>query len=94
MAWVAAVGVGSVPAQELPHAKGMAKNKKTEKIKKKKKKKKREREREEMEGCLEMGLFIYLFILRPHPWYMEVPRLGSNQSGSRWPTPQPQQRQI
>ena len=29
-----------------------------------------------------------------HPWHMEVPRLGSNRSCSRWPTWQPQQRQI
>ena len=29
-----------------------------------------------------------------HLWYMEVPRLGSNQSCSCWPTPQPQQLQI
>uniref|UniRef100_A0A8D0V385 Ig-like domain-containing protein n=1 Tax=Sus scrofa TaxID=9823 RepID=A0A8D0V385_PIG len=30
----------------------------------------------------------------PHMQLMEVPRLGSNWSCSRWPTPQPQQRQI
>ena len=29
-----------------------------------------------------------------HPWHMEVPRLGSNQSCGRRPTPQPQQRGI
>ena len=30
----------------------------------------------------------------PLPWYMEVPRLGSNRSCSRRPTPKPQQRRI
>ena len=38
--------------------------------------------------------FIYLFIfvfLGPHPRHMEVPRLGSNQSCSCWPMPEPQQ---
>ena len=32
--------------------------------------------------------------LGPHPRHMEVPRLGSNQSCSRWSTPEPQQCQI
>ena len=32
--------------------------------------------------------------LEPHPRHMEVPRLGSNRSYSRLPTPQPQQHQI
>ena len=41
--------------------------------------------------------FIYLFFLVflwPHPWHLEVPRLGLNRSCSCWPTPQPQQRRI
>jgi len=29
-----------------------------------------------------------------HPWHMELPRLGVKSEHSRWPTPQPQQRQI
>ena len=38
-------------------------------------------------------IFIYLFFcfLGPHPWHMEIPRLGSNWSYSCWPMPQPQQ---
>ena len=39
-------------------------------------------------------LFIYLFMLQPHQWHMEVPRLGFNQSCNCWPTPQPQQHRI
>ena len=31
------------------------------------------------------------FFLGQHPWHMEVPRLGSNQSYNCWPAPQPQQ---
>ena len=38
--------------------------------------------------------FFFFLILGPYPWYMEVPRLGSNQSCSFWPTTQPQQCQI
>ena len=34
------------------------------------------------------GLFVFL---GPHPWQLEVPRLGSNRSCSCWHTPQPQQ---
>ena len=40
------------------------------------------------------GQVNFFFFLGPHLWYMEVSRLGSNQSHSCWPTPQPQQRQI
>ena len=36
--------------------------------------------------------FLFLSILGPYPLHMEVPRLGSNWSCSRQPTPQPQQR--
>ena len=40
-------------------------------------------------------LFVFCFcFLGPHLWHMEVPRLGSNQSYSCQPTPQPQQCQI
>ena len=35
---------------------------------------------------------LFLSFLGPHPWHMEVPRLGSNWSRSRWPIPEPQQR--
>ena len=35
-------------------------------------------------------LFIYFVFLGPHPWHMEVPRLGSHRSCSCRPTPQPQ----
>ena len=35
--------------------------------------------------------FFFLFFLGPLPWHMEVPRLGSNRSCSRRPTPEPQQ---
>ena len=39
--------------------------------------------------------FFCLFcLLGPHMQHTEVPRLGSNRICSRWPTPQPQQRQI
>ena len=36
----------------------------------------------------------FFFFLQSHLWHMEVPRLGSNQSCSFQPTPQPQQCQI
>ena len=42
-------------------------------------------------------LFVYFYIfcsLGPHPWHMEVPRLGVQWSYSCWPAPQPQQCQI
>ena len=40
-------------------------------------------------------LFIYLSFLGPHPWHMEVPKLGSkSESYSCQLIPQPQQRQI
>ena len=38
--------------------------------------------------------FVFSPFLGPLPWHMEVPRLGSNQSCSRRPTPEPQQPQI
>ena len=38
--------------------------------------------------------FFFFFFLGPHPWHVEVPRLGSNWSCSHWPTPQLQQHQI
>ena len=37
---------------------------------------------------------VFLSFLGPHPWHMEVPRLGSNRSCSRRPMPGPQQRGI
>ena len=37
--------------------------------------------------------FFFVFIGQ-HPWHVEVLRLGSNQSCSCWPTPEPQHRQI
>ena len=42
------------------------------------------------------GFFVFCFLvfLGLHPWHMEVPRLGSNQSCSCGPTPQLQQCQI
>ena len=44
---------------------------------------------------MEISLILFLFcFLGPYPWHMEVPRLGSNQSYSCWPTPQPQQQGI
>ena len=36
-------------------------------------------------------IFFFLYILGPHPWHMEVPRLGVQ---SVWPLPEPQQCQI
>ena len=39
-------------------------------------------------------LFFFFVFLGPHPWHVEVPRLGVNQSYSCQPTPQPQQRGI
>ena len=38
--------------------------------------------------------FLFFCFLGPHLWHVEVPRLGSNQSCSHWPIPQPQQHQI
>ena len=38
--------------------------------------------------------FFFFVFLGPHPWHVEVPRLGVNQSYSCQPTPQPQQRGI
>ena len=38
--------------------------------------------------------FFFLVFFGPHPQLMEILRLGSNQSCSCWPMPQPQQRQI
>ena len=52
-------------------------------------------------GCFKYSLSLSLFFfwvslpfLGPHPRHMEVPRLGSNQSCSHQPMPQPLQRQI
>ena len=39
-------------------------------------------------------LFLSFVFLGPHPWHMEVPRPGSNQSCSLQPTPEPQQHWI
>ena len=33
---------------------------------------------------------VFLPFLGPHPWHMEFPGQGSNQSSSCWPTPEPQ----
>ena len=50
--------------------------------------------------CVYIYIYIYIYIyyffffLGPHPWHMEVPRLGFNWSCSCKPTPQPQQRGI
>ena len=44
--------------------------------------------------CCFMYLFIYFDFLEPHPWHMEVPRLGVNGSYNYWPASQPQQHQI
>ena len=38
--------------------------------------------------------FFFLAFLGLHLWYIEVPRLGLNQSCSRQPTPEPQTHQI
>ena len=43
--------------------------------------------------CL-LFFFLSFVLLGLHPWHKEVPRLGSNQSCSCWPTPQPQQGRI
>ena len=40
------------------------------------------------------ALFFFLSFPGWLPWHMEVPRLGSNWSCSRWPMPEPQQRRI
>ena len=43
----------------------------------------------EVLSCKNMTkVFFFFFVLVLHPWHMEVPRLGSNQSCSRWPAPQ------
>ena len=42
---------------------------------------------------LDLDFFFFAF-LGLHLWHMEVPRLGSNESCSCWPTAQPQQCQI
>ena len=39
-------------------------------------------------------IWIYGFYFGVHLWHMKVPRLGSNQNCSCWPTPQPPQGQI
>ena len=46
--------------------------------------------------CLSVRFFVCVcfFSLGPHLQHMEVPRLGSNQSCSCQPTPEPQQHQI
>jgi len=66
-------------------------------IKIKKEKKKRERELGHISQS-HQDFPIYLFILGlflgPHPWHMEVPRLGSNRSCSHQSTPQPWQCRI
>ena len=39
-------------------------------------------------------LNFFFFFLGPHPWHMEVLRLGLNGNYSCWPMPRPQQCQI
>ena len=38
--------------------------------------------------------FFFLVFLGPHPWHMEVPRLGVESERSCRPPPQPRQHQI
>ena len=45
-----------------------------------------------LKGLKLYKMFFFFFVFsRAAPWHMEVPRLRSNWSYSRWPTPQPQQ---
>ena len=43
---------------------------------------------------LSFFFFFFFVFLWPHPWHMEVPRLGSNWSCGCQPTPEPQQLRI
>ena len=43
---------------------------------------------------LKFTIYLFIVFLGLHLRHMEVPRLGANQSWSRWPTPQPQPCQI
>ena len=44
--------------------------------------------------CVCLCVCLSVCVFRAAPMHMEVPRLGSNQSCSLWPPPQPQQGQI